>query len=158
MMLRLAQSGALTKLALKDEMNPKQHSVARVFCALVVGWWLFAATSAAIATTAPTGNYTVLVRITNNGLKLFEFVGYDDAPFADLVPTSGPVPRGIYMAITVVNDSSRPQNFALLGKTTPTIRPHHKGHLQLVLAHRGQFRYGSTLDKAASFHGTLKVY
>jgi hypothetical protein len=111
-----------------------------------------------MATTAPTNDYQGLVRITNSGLKLFEFVGYNDAPFADLVPTSGPIPRGDNMNITIVNYSTRAENFTILGKTTPTIRPGHKARLHVTFLRRGSYGYGSTLNKASNFHGSITVY
>jgi hypothetical protein len=132
--------------------------VTRLGCVLIVSGLLLCQAGVAVATTAPSGDYTALVRITNKGLKLFDFVGYNDAPFTDLVPTSGPIPRGVYMSVTIVNDSGRAQRFTLLGKTSPTIGPGHKGHLDVTLTRRGHFSYGSTLEKGASFHGVLTVY
>ena len=151
----------MTELDVTNKIQAKRYAraiVATLWCVLIGSGWLLFPVSTAIATTAPTGDYTALVRITNKGLKLFEFVGYNDAPFADLVPTSGPIPRGVYMTITIVNDSGRAQRFTVLGETSPTIRPGHKGHLEVTLTHRGHFSYGTTLEKAASFHGVLTVY
>jgi len=132
----------------------------KVFALLIVisGVALSSGGTASYATTAPSQHYQALVTITNKGMKLFEFVGYNDAPEGDLVPTSGPIPRGDNISFTIINHGTKPQDFTILGYKTPRIRPGHKAQLHVVFAYRGTFRYGSTLDKAPSFHGVIHVY
>jgi hypothetical protein len=119
---------------------------------------LICGASLSLATTAPSQHYDGLVKITNTEMKLFEFVGYNDQPQGDLVPTQGPIPRGDNMSITIVNNGKRTQDFTILGHTTAPIKPGHQGHLSVVFSHRGTFSYGSTLDKAPKFHGVIRVY
>ena len=111
-----------------------------------------------LATTAPSSHYQALVKFTSAGIKLFEFIGYNDAPEGDLVPTTGPIPRGDNMSFTIVNLGKRTQDFTILGQKTTPIRPGRQGAPPRRLSAPGLFPYGSTLDKAAAFHGVIKVY
>jgi len=69
----------------------------------------------------------------------------------------GQVRRGQQAYFVVLNVGKKLHNFAIFGKTTKKLRPFAKAHFHLTLAHRGAFRYESTLDRGKpGFHGTLK--
>jgi len=102
--------------------------------------------SARSATTSPGGKADIGVRITNTGIDVF-----DEARMA----------RGVTVTFIVVNVSSRPQNFVILGKQTPTIKPGHQSRLVVTLLARGIFKYRSTLEKTTRLHrfsGLFLVY
>ena len=105
-----------------------------------------AAAPAALATTSPGGKADIGVRITNSGIDVF-----DQARMA----------RGVQVTFIVENLSSRPQTFAILGKTTPPIKPGHQSRLIVTLLARGIFKYKSTLEKTTRlrrFSGLFLVY
>ena len=116
------------------------------------------ATTAAHATTAPSKRVVAIVRITDTGLKLWKYIGSASSPTLDLETMPGPIPRGDYLSITIVNTSKKIENFEILGRRTAPIKPGHKAHLFIALLTRGTFSYGSTVEKATSFHGALRVF
>ena len=111
----------------------------------------------AFATTGPSQHYATLVKITRGGIQLFEFIGYTDSPYGDLVPVSGPIQRGSDMSFTVLNSTKKAQNFKIMGSKTGLIKPGQKAHLHVVFISRGKFPYESTLEIAPAFHGFVVV-
>jgi hypothetical protein len=112
----------------------------------------------AAQTTAPSKRVTVLVQITDKGLKFTKFLGNADAAAAELELMPGPVPRGDYIAINVLNMGKKVHNFTILGKKTPWIKPGRTAHLFVTAVNRGSFTYRSTLDKGPAFRGQLTVF
>jgi hypothetical protein len=113
---------------------------------------------AAANTTAPSKRVTVLVQINDKAMKLTKFIGSSDAAQAELEVMPGPVPRGDYLSINIVNEGKKAHDFTILGKKTPRIRPGQRAHLFLTLLRRGNVLYRSTLDNGPSFRGYITVY
>jgi hypothetical protein len=110
---------------------------------------------AAPLTTAPSKSVLVEVLITDKGIVIDKWVS--SLTHNGLTTLAGPVPRGDYVSINVLNRGRKLHNFTIFGKTTPPIRPGRKAHLFVLANTRGSFRYRSTLDKGVSFRGTLIV-
>jgi hypothetical protein len=119
---------------------------------------LSAASLGAVRTTAPSKRVTILVQITDKGLKFTKFLGSADAAKAELEVMPGPVPRGDYLSINVMNMGRKPHNFTILGKKTPWIKPGKTAHLFVTAVRRGNFPYRSTLDKGAAFRGQITIF
>src|SRR5256885_1012841 len=111
-----------------------------------------------VRTTAPSKRITVLVQITDKELKFTKFLGSADAAKAELEVMPGPVPRGDYLSINVMNMGKKPHNFTILGKKTPWIKPGRRAHLFVTALNRGSFTYRSTLDKGSAFRGHITVF
>jgi hypothetical protein len=117
----------------------------RALCAAAGAMLLFAAGAA--ATTAP--GMTVVIHVTYTGSGV-------------TVQDQATMPRGVVVEFDIINKSSKPHNFSLLGKTSKTVSPGHQTLLTIPLVKRGSFLYQSTLDKgdtgSKSFRGYFIVY
>jgi hypothetical protein len=117
-----------------------------------------AAALAGPRTTLPSKRVTILVQITDQGMKLTKFQQMSNQSSPELVVMRGPVPRGDYVAINVINAGKKAHNFVFLGKKTKWIKPGRTAHLFLTALTRGSFPYRSTLDKGPKFRGYVTVY
>lgn len=72
-------------------------------------------------------------------------------------PLTGPVPRGDYVSVDVLNTGKKIHNFAIFGKTTKPIKPGGKAHLFIDAVTRGTYVWASTLDKGKLFRGSITV-
>jgi hypothetical protein len=122
---------------------------------------LLAAASLAVsahATTVPSKRVTVVVQITDRGMKLTQFQAMEGTANPELVVLRGPIARGNFVSFNVVNQSRKAHDFVFLGRRTKRIEPGQTGHLSVTVLARGRFAYRSTLDKAPGFRGYVTVY
>jgi hypothetical protein len=110
---------------------------------------------AAPATTAPSRSVLVEVLITDKGIVLAQWVS--SLTHNGLMVLAGPVPRGDYVSINILNRGKRVHDFTVFGKKTPPIKPGGKAHLFVRAVSRGSFPYRSTLDKGTPFRGAIVV-
>jgi hypothetical protein len=76
----------------------------------------------------------------------------------DLVPLAGPVPRGDYLSINVLNLSKSRQQFFIMGRKTPVIKAGGKAHLFMAALQRGIFPFRSTTANGKkTFRGFITV-
>ncbi len=112
-------------------------------------------------TTTPSKKVTVVVLITDRGIKVSLFaeaLGVDGQPEPNTSMAVTRVPRGGYVSFNVFNRGKKMHNFTVFGKTTAPIKPGGKAHLFSPANTRGAFAYKSTFDKGAAFRGVLTVY
>jgi hypothetical protein len=114
-----------------------------------------AASFAASTTTEPTKYILMGVIIRDTGITVGTW--HSTKHHGDMVPLAGPVPRGDYLSINVINIGKKVHNFTFLGKKTAPIKPGKKAHLFTAALTRGNFVYKSTLDKGKKFRGTITV-
>jgi hypothetical protein len=115
---------------------------------------------AAPRTTGPSKRVTVLVLINDKGIAVHPYVavGSDSDLGQNLQVLRGPIPRGDYLSFNVLNRGKKTHSFTIFGKTTSPIKPGGKAHLFVAATVRGNFNFGSTLDKGKSFRGSIDVY
>jgi hypothetical protein len=109
-------------------------------------------------TTVPSKKVTILVLIDDRGMTVTKFQAMSDSSNPELLVLRGPVPRGDYVAINVINRGKKAHDFVFLGKKTKRIEPGRTAHLFLTAVTRGSFPYRSTLDKGPRFRGHLTVF
>lgn len=68
------------------------------------------------------------------------------------------LPRGVDVTFFVKNLTKVTENFKILGKTTPPIKPGHTAKLSVTLAARGVFPYQSTIGDRRTERGLFVVY
>jgi hypothetical protein len=68
------------------------------------------------------------------------------------------LPRGVDVTFFVKNLTKTTENFKILGKTTPPIKPGHSAKLSVTLAARGVFPYQSTIGDRRAERGLFVVY
>jgi hypothetical protein len=106
-------------------------------------------------TTAPSKSVLVEVLITDKGIVLARWVS--SLTHNGLMVLAGPVPRGDYVSINILNRGKKVHDFTVFGKKTPRIKPGGKAHIFVRALSRGTFPYRSTLDKGKSFRGSIVV-
>jgi hypothetical protein len=123
--------------------------------AMVAALALCGGSLAGLATTAPAKSVLVEVLITDRGIVTAMWVA--SLTHNGLLVQSGPIPRGDYVSINVLNRGKSVHDFKVFGKRTPPIKPGGKAHLFFRVMQRGTFPYRSTLDKGKSFRGFFSV-
>jgi hypothetical protein len=117
------------------------------------------ASLAAIGTTAPAKTISVLVVINDKEIIVAPARG-STTHNGSLGPSplTGPIPRGDYVSVNVLNTGKKVHNFQIFGKTTKPIKPGGKAHLFIDAVARGKYVWASTLDKGKKlFHGSIVV-
>jgi hypothetical protein len=112
----------------------------------------------ALRTTNPATSATVLVVITDKGIKLTTFTETANNGGVQLNAVRGAIPRGFYLHFTILNKGKRMHNFEIFGRKTQVLRPAQRGHFNVLAKSRGNFVYESTLDKHPAFRGHLTVF
>jgi hypothetical protein len=125
----------------------------RVLLLAVVAALAFSATSQAASR-----NVVVDVLITDKGLVLGLYLNTPVADITTMTPIMGTVSRQDDLHFVVFNRGKKAHNFSIFGKATSTIKPGGSAKFEQRAPGRGKFPYGSTLDSAAAFHGTLTVH
>ena len=123
--------------------------------ALAASLILPAVSLGAAKTTLPTKYLLVAVNLSDKGIKVGIYSG--TRTHDGYVPVSSAIPRGDYLNFQIVNSGKKVHNFTIFGKKTKPIKPGGKAHLFTAAMVRGNFTYGSTLDKGKAFHGSLNV-
>jgi hypothetical protein len=123
--------------------------------AAVAAMTFSAASLATPKTTQPTRYLLVVVAINDQGIKIGFYSGTRTHDGYVAVPSQ--VPRGDYLSFQIFNKGKKLHNFTVFGKKTKPIKPGGKAHLNSAAMVRGNFTYGSTLDKGKAFHGSLNV-
>ena len=116
------------------------------------------ASEATVQTTAPSKTIAILVVINDKEIILVQSRG-STTHNGSLGPTgfSGPLPRGDFLSISVLNTGKKLHNFAIFGKKTKPIKPGGKAHLFVDSITRGTYPWRSTLDSGRLFRGTVTV-
>jgi hypothetical protein len=130
--------------------------------AAVVAALIFSTTSfAASKTTLPSKRVTVVVLITDRGIKVSLFadaIGVNGEPEPNTSLAVTRVPRGGYLSFNVYNRGKKVHDFTIFGLKTPPIKPGGKAHLFSPANTRGAFAYRSTMDRGSAFRGLITVY
>jgi hypothetical protein len=127
--------------------------------AALVGALTFAPASfAAVETTAPSKTISLLVVINDKEIIVAPSTGSTThGGSLGPAPLTGPVPRGDYVSVDVLNTGKKIHNFEFAGKKTKNIKPGGKAHFFVDAIARGRYAWGSTLDKGRLFHGSITV-
>lgn len=113
---------------------------------------------AAVKTTAPSKTISILVVINDREIIVAPSTGSTThGGSLGPAPLSGPLPRGDYVSVDVLNTGKKVHDFTLFGKKTKPIKPGGKAHFFVDAITRGKHPWGSTLDKGKTFHGSLTV-
>jgi hypothetical protein len=116
------------------------------------------ASLAAVKTTAPSKTVSILVVINDKEIIVAPSTGSTThGGSLGPAPLTGPVPRGDYLSVDVLNTGKKIHNFEFAGKKTKNIKPGGKAHFFVDAIARGKYPWGSTLDKGKLFHGSLTV-
>src|SRR4051812_40912984 len=78
---------------------------------------------AGLRTTLPSTTATVLVVITDRGIRVFKFLESPNGPSVGVDAYRGPVPRGDLLHFKVVNRGTKMHNFTIFGRKTGTLKP-----------------------------------
>ena len=113
---------------------------------------------AAIKTTAPSKTISILVVINDKEIIVAPARG-STTHNGSLGPSplTGPIPRGDYVSVDVLNTGKKVHNFTIFGKKTKAIKPGGKAHLFIDTVARGKYVWASTLDTGKLFHGSIVV-
>ena len=113
---------------------------------------------AAVSTTAPSKTISILVVISDKEIIVAPARGSTTHNGSlGPAPLTGPIPRGDYVSVDVLNTGKKVHNFTIFGKKTKAIKPGGKAHLFVDTIARGKYPWGSTLDKGKLFHGSVIV-
>lgn len=116
------------------------------------------ASLAALKTTAPAKTISILVVINDKEIIVAPARGSTTHNGSlGPAPLTGPLPRGDFVSVDVLNTGKKVHNFTIFGKTTKPIKPGGKAHFFVDDITRGKHLWGSTLDKGKAFHGSLIV-
>jgi hypothetical protein len=126
---------------------------------VVVAALVVSATSlAAVRTTAPSKTISILVVINDKEIIVAPATGSTThGGSLGPAPLTGPIPRGDYVSVDVLNTGKKIHNFTIFGKKTKPIKPGGKAHLFVDTIARGKYPWASTLDKGKRFHGSIVV-
>jgi Cupredoxin-like domain len=117
-----------------------------------------AASFAAASTTAPAKTISILVVINDKEIIVAPASGSTTHNGSlGPAPLTGPIPRGDYVSVNVLNTGKKVHNFTIFGKKTKPIKPGGKAHLFVDTIARGRYPWASTLDKGKLFHGSVTV-
>ena len=117
-----------------------------------------AASLAAVQTTAPSKTISILVVINDKEVIIAPSTGSTThGGSLGPAPLTGPIPRGDYVSIDVLNTGKKIHNFTIFGKKTKTLKPGGKAHLFVDTVARGKYLWSSTLDPGRLFHGSITV-
>jgi hypothetical protein len=72
-------------------------------------------------------------------------------------PLPGPIPRGSYITLAILNRSRKVQAFRIFGRETPPVKPGSNATLSEPAVKPGKFAYGSSVEKSAAFRGFVRV-
>jgi hypothetical protein len=111
------------------------------------------------ATTGPGARLEIYVIVTDQklGFAVYALSDYAGPNELYLMPLQG-IQRGDTALFTLVNKSTRPQAFAVLGMKTPLVKPGHRASFRLPLLYRGEFPYYASNGHTKEFRGSLRVY
>jgi hypothetical protein len=123
--------------------------------ATVAAMILTAVALPASGTTSPSRRVLMGVIIRDTGITVGTSVITNH--HGDNVPLGGPIPRGDFLSINVVNVGKKVHNFTFLGKKTPPIKPGKTAHMFTVANFRGTYVWKSTLDKGKKFRGVITI-
>jgi hypothetical protein len=113
--------------------------------------------SAAPQTTVPSKRVTIVVQIRDDGITLTKFQEMSAQAGPELVVMRGPIPRGDLLSVNVMNLGKKAHDFVFLGRKTQRIPPGRTAHLRMAAVTRGNFPYGSTVDRGPRFRGYVTV-
>ena len=134
---------------------PKLSTVSALAAAALVS---APACLAAPETTAPAKTISVLVVINDAKIVVVPARGSTThGGSLGPAPLTGPIPRGDYVSVSILNTGKKVHDFAVFGKQTKPIKPGGKAHLVVDAIARGTYTWRSTLDTGAGFHGSLVV-
>ena len=126
-----------------------------LFVAVVVALGCAGSAVGGIRTTEPSKSVLVEVLVTDKGIVLAKWVS--SSTHDGMLVLAGPIPRGDYVSINVLNRSKRTRVVTVLGKKTRPIKPGGKAHLFTMAIRRGTYPYGSNGTKGKAFRGVLIV-
>jgi hypothetical protein len=131
-------------------------SLATVFAASLI---LSAPLFASRETTGPGSRLEIYVFISNQKLSLAVYSLSDYAGNNEVyIESLQGIVRGDTALFIVRNKTKQSQDFSLLGKKTPPIKPGGEARFTVVLAHRGAFPYSSGPNGQKRLKGSLVVY
>src|SRR6478609_9043850 len=118
---------------------PRRAAAPAALLALLASLACAGGATARVSTTEPSKSVLLQVLVTDKGIVLGKWVS--SVTHDGMLVLAGPIPRGDWVSISVLNRSKRPQVVTVLGKTTPRIKPGGKAHLFTRALRRGTFPY-----------------
>jgi hypothetical protein len=126
-----------------------------VLVAIVLALGCGTTATAQLRTTEPSKSVLLQVLVTDKGIVIAKWVS--SVTHDGMLVLAGPIPRGDYVSINVLNRSRRTHVITVMGKKTRPIKPGGKAHLFTQAVTRGTFPYGSSGDRRKTFRGVLIV-